>query len=81
MPEPECSLPKRIVDRIHRYAAEGRALRVRYGSAGGLLLALKAGSAPLVVFRETGERFVEMRSTALIEWFRAKRNRSSDHCS
>jgi hypothetical protein len=73
MRDSRASLPQRIVDRIHRYARDGRGLRVRYGKAGGLLVAFKAGCAPLVIFRETGERFIEMRSSALLEWFRAKK--------
>jgi hypothetical protein len=73
MSPPDGGLPKRIVDRIHRYAREGRALRVRYGSSGGLVLALKPGSAPIVVFRATGDRFLEMRTAALIEWLRAEK--------
>ena len=82
MSDPGTGLPKWIVDRIHRYARDGRALRTRYRNASGLLVALKAGSTPLVVFRETGERFFEMRSRALVEWFRAeKQQHTTDHCS
>jgi len=80
MRDPGGGLPRRIVDRIHRYARDGRALRVRYGKSGGLMVALKAGCAPLVIFRESGERFIEMRSSALLEWFRAKKDlHRADH--
>lgn len=66
------SLPKAILDRIRRYAKEGRELRVVYGHNGCVLLAVAMGQVPVAVLRsDTREQFTRMRSAALEEWVRA----------
>ena len=64
-------LPKAVLDRIHRYAKEGREPLARYEPDGCLLLAIATGQLPVVVLRSTREDFTKIRSAALIEWLRA----------
>jgi len=64
-------LPKAVIDRIHRYAKEGREPLARYEPDGCLLLAITTGQLPVVVLRSTREDFTQTRSLALVEWVRA----------
>ena len=66
-------LPKPVIDRIRRYAKEGRQPLARYGHDGCLLLALANNQLPVVVLRSTRKEFTEIRSAALVEWTRAAR--------
>lgn len=68
------SLPKPVIDRIRRYALEGREPRARYGHDGCMLMAFAMGQAPVVILRSTRREFAEIRSAALIEWMRAARS-------
>ncbi len=69
-------LPKPVLDRVRRYAREGRELHARYGHEGCLLLACAMGQLPVVVLRTTSrEQFAPMCSAALIEWARAAKAR------
>lgn len=84
----ETSLPKPVVDRISRYAKEGRELRAVFGPDGCRLLAVAGGSVPVVVLRaETPEQFARLRTAALLEWKRAtgalrgKRATRAEHLS
>jgi hypothetical protein len=70
-------LPKAVLDRIHRYAREGREPLARYEPDGCLLLAIATGQLPIVVLRSTREAFGEIRSAALLEWLRAAQLESS----
>ena len=68
------SLPRPVVDRISRYAAEGRQLRTVFGSQGYRLLAVTLGRVPAVVLRaDNADQFAEMRSAVLVEWLRIRR--------
>jgi len=60
-----------VLDRIHRYAKEGREPLARYEPDGCLLLAIATGQLPVVVLRSSREEFTEIRSAALLEWLRA----------
>ena len=66
-------LPKPVLDRIRRYAKEGRQPLVRYGQPDCLLLAVAMGQNPVVILRSSREQFTELRSAALIEWVRVAR--------
>lgn len=65
-------LARPVLDRIRRYAKEGRELRVRYGPGDCLLLALKDGQHPVVILRATRGQFTEMRGAAVLHWVRAE---------
>jgi len=67
------ALPKPVLDRIHRYAAEGRVLQTSYGEDCCLLLAVASWQLPAVILRSSTDKFAEMRSAAQIEWTRAAR--------
>jgi hypothetical protein len=68
----DTSLPKAVVDRISRYAREGRQLRAVFGPEGCRLLAVAGGAIPAVVLRaETPDQFARLRTAALLEWKRA----------
>ena len=69
-------LPKPVLDRIHRYAKEGREPRVRYSPDGCLLMAVAMNRIPVVILRATKEQFKEMRSAALVEWTKASRHKA-----
>jgi hypothetical protein len=72
------SLPKPVLDRIHRYAEEGRVPRTRYEHDYCLLLAEEKWQSPAVVLlRCTPARFAEMRTAALAEWTRTARRKRS----
>jgi hypothetical protein len=79
VPGPKASLnrlPKAVLDRIRRYAKEGREPLARYEPDGCLLLAISTGQLPVVVLRSTREDFTEIRSAALVEWLRAAQMRT-----
>lgn len=68
----ETRLPKPVVDRIGRYAKEGRQLRAVFGPEGCRLLAVAGGRIPVVVLRaDTPDQFARLRTAALLEWKRA----------
>ena len=67
------SLPKPVVDRIHRYAKEGRQPGTRLGQDSCSLLALAFGQLPVVILRSNPKQFTAVRSAALSEWTRAAR--------
>ena len=63
------TLPKVIVDRIHRYAAEGSQLCAFFGPRDYRLLAVAMGQIPVVILRASNaEQFAEMRSQVFVEW-------------
>ena len=66
-------LPKTVLQRIHRYAREGRELKAVYKSGESRLLATAFGEMPIVVLRAAdAEQFAEMRSEAFMEWRRTQ---------
>jgi hypothetical protein len=70
----ETRLPKPVLDRISRYAQEGRELRAVFGPEGCRLVAVAAGCVPAVVLRTaTHEQFAQLRTAVLLEWERATR--------
>ena len=71
------SLPKPVLDRIRRYAQEGREPRARYGHDECLLMAFANGQTPVVILRSTRREFAEIRSAALVEWMRAARMKTT----
>jgi hypothetical protein len=74
----ETSLPKPVVDRIGRYAKEGRELRAVFGPEGCRLLAVAGGRMPVVVLRANSmDQFAHLRTAALLEWKRATSARQS----
>ncbi len=79
----ETNLPKPVVDRISRYAKEGRELRAVFGPDGCRLLAVAGGCIPVVVLRaDTPDQFAQLRTAALLEWRRATgalRSRRAPH--
>lgn len=70
------ALPKPVLDRIHRYAAEGRVLQVSYGEDGCRLLAVANWRLPAVILRSPKDKFAEMRNAAQAEWTRTARSLS-----
>ena len=66
-------LPRPVLDRIRRYAQEGREPRARYGSDSCMLLAVAMGQPSVVILRTTRREFTEIRSAALVEWMRVAR--------
>ena len=66
-------LPKPVLDRIHRYAAEGRVLQVSYEEDCCRLLAVMNWQLPAVILRSPKDQFPEMRSAAQTEWTRARK--------
>jgi len=69
------SLPRAVVDRIHRYAEEGRVPQVRYELDHCLLLAVSKWQLPAVLLRSSRAQFTGMRAAALTEWARASRSK------
>ena len=67
------ALPKPVLDRIHRYAAEGRVLQVSYEDDCCRLLAVANWQLPAVILRSSRDKFADLRSAAQIEWTRAAR--------
>jgi hypothetical protein len=67
------SLPKPVLDRIHRYAAEGRVLQESHGDDRCSLLAVANWQFPAVILRSPRHKFPELRSAAQTEWTRAAR--------
>jgi hypothetical protein len=74
-------LPKPVLDRIRRYAEEGREPHARYGADRCLLVASAMGQLPVVVLRSAPEHFAEMRSAAMVEWVRATHLKKSRRLS
>ncbi len=74
-------LSKPVLDRIHRYAKEGREPLARYGHENCVLLALAHGQLPVVILRSPRNEFTEVRSEALVEWVRAARQKPALHGS
>ena len=72
------ALPKPVLDRIHRYAGEGRVPLVRYDNGICSLLAVADWQSPVVVLRSTRDKFSAMRSAALTEWTRAVRRQARE---
>jgi hypothetical protein len=70
-------LPKPVVDRIQRYAGEGRALHASYEHGCCRLLAMADWQLPVVLLQSTPSNFTELRSAALAEWTRAARRHRS----
>jgi hypothetical protein len=66
-------LPKPVIDRIHRYAEEGRVPRVKHEQDGCRLLAVANWQLPVVLLRSTRSDFMQMQTAALAEWTRAAR--------
>jgi len=65
------NLPRTILDRIHRYAAEGREPKAVYRAGDYRLLAVATGQMPIVIVRAANqEQFADMRSEILVEWRR-----------
>src|SRR3979411_2410845 len=71
------SLPKPVLDRIHRYAAEGRVLQESHGEDGCRLLAVANWQFPAVILRSSRHEFPELRNAAQTEWTRAARRHPS----
>jgi hypothetical protein len=69
--DPGKALPKPVLDRIHRYAAEGRVLQVSYGEDCCRLLAVANWQLPVVILRSSKDKFAEMRVAAQSEWTRS----------
>ena len=65
------ALPKPVLDRIHRYAEEGRVPLERYDDGICSLLAVADWQSPVVVLRSTQDKFAALRGAALSEWTRA----------
>jgi hypothetical protein len=74
-PTPKARLPRSVVDRIHRYAEEGRVPHVRYERDDCLLLAVANWQLPAVLLRSTRDKFTGMHSAALTEWARVARGK------
>ena len=70
VPMAPVTLPRPVVDRIHRYAEEGRVPLVRYERDQCLLLAVSNWQLPAVLLRSSREKFTGMRTAALMEWAR-----------
>jgi hypothetical protein len=68
------ALPKPVLDRIHRYAAEGRVLQVSYEEDCCRLLAVMNWQLPAVILRSSKDKFAEMHSAAQTEWTRARKH-------
>ena len=68
-------LPQPVLDRINRYAEEGRVLHASYESDHCRLLAVANWQLPAVILRSPVDKFTEMQSAAQAEWARAVRRR------
>ena len=73
VPKAVTTLPKPVLDRINRYAEEGRALQASYERDYCQLLAVANWQRPAVILRSSALEFSEMRSAAQTEWERATR--------
>lgn len=74
----EMSLPKPVIDRIGRFAREGRQLRATIGPEGYSLLATAMWQPPVVLARATNaEQFAGIKSAVLLEWSRVRRQLGS----
>ncbi|MCW5978831.1 MAG: hypothetical protein KIT09_12175 [Bryobacteraceae bacterium] len=71
----EPSLPKPVIDRVARFAREGRQLRAVFGPEDYRLVATAVGQLPVVVVRaHDPERFAGLRSAVVLEWSRVTRS-------
>jgi hypothetical protein len=71
-------LPKPVLDRINRYAEEGRVLQASYERDHCRLLAVANWQRPAVILRSSVLQFTEMHSAAQTEWMRvARRHRNN----
>ncbi len=75
VPMAPVTLPRPVVDRIHRYAEEGRVPLVRYERDQCLLLAVAKWQPPAVLLRSSRAKFTGMRTAALMEWARTSRRK------
>jgi hypothetical protein len=73
VPKAVTTLPKPVLDRINRYAEEGRALQASYERDYCRLLAVANWQRPAVILRSSALEFSEMRTAAQAEWTRATR--------
>ena len=72
------TLPKPVLDRINRYAEEGRVLVASYERDHCRLLAVANWQRSAVILRSPIDKFTEMRSAAQTEWTRvARRHRKN----
>ena len=77
-PKAVTTLPKPVLDRINRYAEEGRVLVASYERDYCRLLAVGNWQRPAVILRSSVLQFTEMHSAAQTEWMRvARRHRNS----
>jgi len=67
------TLPKPVLDRINRYAEEGRVLEASYERDYCRLLAVANWQRPAVILRSSAVEFSQMRSAGQTEWTRATR--------
>ena len=65
------NLPRTVLDRIHRYAAEGREPKAVYRAGDYRLLAVATGQVPVVIVRAANQdQFDDVRGEVLEEWQR-----------
>ncbi len=76
-PKAVTRLPKPVLDRINRYAEEGRVLQASYEHDYCRLLAVANWQLPAVILRSSKDKFTEMRNAAQTEWARAARRHHS----
>ncbi len=69
-PAETTKLPKAVIDRIHRYAREGRVPQASYDYDCCRLLAVANWQLPVALLRSPQDKFTEMCSAALTEWKR-----------
>ena len=68
------NLPKPVIDRIGRFAREGRQLRSMVGPEGYSLLATAMYRQPVVLARaNNAEEFAGIRSAVVSEWSRIRK--------
>jgi hypothetical protein len=77
-PKAVTTLPKPVLDRINRYAEEGRVLEASYERDYCRLLAVANWQRPAVILRSSALEFSEMRNAAQTEWTRATRKHRND---
>ncbi len=76
-PKEAVRLPKPVLDRINRYAEEGRVLQTSYEQDYCRLLAVANWQLPAVILRSSKDKFSEMRNAVQTEWTRAARRHQS----
>jgi hypothetical protein len=70
------TLPRPVLDRIHRYAAEKRVPVASYRDDCCLLLAVANWKRPAVILRSSRDKFSAVQSAALSEWKRAAQQKT-----